>query len=234
LPVFKGPAVPHGYPEGVTRTRRLSVVLILNLVLVAGLVVVGISANSLGVLAEGADYLADAAAIGVSLLAVRVSKLPPTPTRPRGYPMATTWAAGVNAGWLLVLSVAILAGAAGRLITGTSDVHGLPVLIVSGIAAVVMFVGALILDGDDGDDDGGDKAGADLNMRAVLLDTAGDAAAAAGVALAGAVIYVTQGLYWLDPVVAAIIALVVGYHAVRLLIEIFGALRAHRRSGSRP
>jgi cobalt-zinc-cadmium efflux system protein len=208
----------------------------LNLVLVAGLLVVGISANSLGVLAEGVDYLADAAAIGVSLLAVRVSKLPPTPTRPHGYPMATTWAAGVNAGWLLVLSIAILAGAAGRLNTGTSEVHGLPVLIVSGIAAVVMFVGALILGDDDGDDgdDGGDKAGGDLNMRAVLLDTAGDAAAAAGVALAGAVIYVTQGLYWLDPVVAAIIALVVGYHAVRLLIEIFGALRAHRRSGSRP
>ncbi|MDQ0212075.1 cation diffusion facilitator family transporter [Arthrobacter bambusae] len=219
-----------------TRTRRLSVVLILNLVLVAGLLVVGISANSLGVLAEGVDYLADAAAIGVSLLAVRVSKLPPTPTRPHGYQMATTWAAGVNAGWLLVLSVAILAGAAGRLITGTSEVHGLPVLIVSGIAAVVMFVGALILGGDDGDDgdDRGNKAGGDLNMRAVLLDTAGDAAAAAGVALAGAVIYVTQGLYWLDPVVAAIIALVVGYHAVRLLIEIFEALRAHRRSGSRP
>ncbi|MCX2747066.1 cation diffusion facilitator family transporter [Arthrobacter sp. MI7-26] len=212
-----------------TRVRRLSVVLILNLVLVAGLVVVGISANSLGVLAEGADYLADAAAIGVSLLAVRVSKLPPTPKRPQGYPMATTWAAGVNAGWLLVLSVAILVGAAGRLLTGTSEVHGLPVLIVSGIAAVVMFAGALILGGD-----GDNKAGGDLNMRAVLLDTAGDAAAAAGVAVAGAVIYVTSGLYWLDPVVAAIIAVVVGYHAVRLLLEIFQALRAHRRSASRP
>ncbi|MGO4857649.1 cation diffusion facilitator family transporter [Arthrobacter sp. 2MCAF14] len=212
-----------------TRTRRLSVVLILNLALVAGLLVVGISANSLGVLAEGADYLADAAAIGVSLLAVRVSKLAPTPQRPQGYPMATTWAAGVNAGWLLVLSVAILVGAAGRLLTGTSEVHGLPVLIVSGIAAVVMFVGALILGGD-----GDNKAGGDLNMRAVLLDTAGDAAAAAGVALAGAVIYVTKGLYWIDPAVAAIIAVVVGYHAVRLLIEIFQTLRVHRRSTSRP
>ena len=218
------PAVPHGYPEGVTRTRRLSVVLILNLALVAGLLVVGISANSLGVLAEGADYLADAAAIGVSLFAVRVSKLAPTPQRLQGCPMATTWAAGVNAGWLLVLSLAILAGAAGRLLTGTSEVHGLPVLIVSGIAAVVMSAGALILGGD-----GDNKAGGDLNMRAVLLDTAGDAAAAAGVALAGAVIYVTKGLYWLDPVVAAIIAVVVGYHAVRLLIEIFQALRAHVR-----
>lgn len=134
----------------------------------AGLVVVGISANSLGVLAEGADYLADAAAIGVSLLAVRVSKLPPTPKRPQGYPMATTWAAGVNAGWLLVLSVAILVGAAGRLLTGSG------------------------------------------------------------------VIYVTNGLYWLDPVVAAIIAAVVGFHAVRLLLEIVQALRSHRRSVSRP
>ncbi|MGO4586530.1 cation diffusion facilitator family transporter [Arthrobacter sp. 2RAF6] len=215
-----------------TRTRRLSVVLVLNLALVAGLVVVGISANSLGVLAEGTDYLADAAAIGVSLFAVRVSKLPPTPKRPQGYPMATTWAAGVNAGWLLVLSVAILVGAAGRFLTGTGEVHGLPVLIVSGIAAVVMFVGALILDGDNGDGD--NKAGGDLNMRAVLLDTAGDAAAAAGVAVAGAVIYVTKGLYWLDPVVAAIIAGVVGYHAVRLLIEIFHALRAHMRDAARP
>jgi cobalt-zinc-cadmium efflux system protein len=139
--------------------------------------------------------------------------------------MATTWAAGVNAGWLLVLSVSILLGAAGRLLTGASEVHGLPVLIVSGIAAVVMFVGALILGGD-----GDNKAGGDLNMRAVLLDTAGDAAAAAGVAVAGAVIYAAQGLYWLDPVVAAVIALVVGYHAVRLLIEIVRALGAHRRT----
>ncbi len=158
--------------------------------------------------------------------------------------MATTWAAGVNAGWLLVLSVAILVGAVGRLLTGASEVHGLPVLIVSGIAAVVMFVGALILggDGDNGDDDnrdddnrdGDNKSGGDLNMRAVLLDTAGDAAAAAGVAVGGAVIYATKGLYWLDPVVAAIIAIVVGYHAVRLLIEIFQALRAHRRKAARP
>ncbi|GAA5193222.1 hypothetical protein GCM10023346_17390 [Arthrobacter gyeryongensis] len=150
------------------------------------------------------------------------------------------------------MSVAILVGAAGRLLTGTGEVHGLPVLIVSGIAAVVMFVGALILggdsdnsdsdnsdnsDSDNSDSDNSDsdnKAGGDLNMRAVLLDTAGDAAAAAGVAVAGAIIYMTKGLYWLDPVVAAIIAVVVGYHAVRLLIEIFEALHAHRRSASRP
>jgi divalent metal cation (Fe/Co/Zn/Cd) transporter len=56
--------------------------------------------------------------------------------------------------------------------------------------------------------------------------TAADAAAAAGVAVAGAVILATGGLFWLDPAVAFVIALVVGYHAVRLLGVITTALRA--------
>ena len=47
-----------------TRTPRLTLVLLLNLPPVAGLVVAGISAHSVGVLAAGGDYLADAAAIG--------------------------------------------------------------------------------------------------------------------------------------------------------------------------
>jgi cobalt-zinc-cadmium efflux system protein len=45
-------------------------VLLLNLGLVAALVIVGVAAHSLAVFAAGADYLADAAAIGVSLLAI--------------------------------------------------------------------------------------------------------------------------------------------------------------------
>jgi cobalt-zinc-cadmium efflux system protein len=73
----------------VTRTTRLAVVLLLNLALVAGLVVAGISAHSIGVLAAGGDYLADAAAIGISLLAIGLARRPPTRRRPGGYPHAT-------------------------------------------------------------------------------------------------------------------------------------------------
>ena len=208
----------------VTRTGRLCVVLVLNLLLVGGLVAVGLSAHSLGVLAEGVDYLADAAAIAVSLLAIWLSNLPPTAKHPHGYPKATILAAAVNAGWLLVLSLLVAAGATGRLVTGTHEVHGLPVLIVSGIAAVVMVGGALMLGGDVDDLD--DEDDGNLNMRAVLLDTAADAAAAAGVAAAGGVILATGGLFWIDPAVAFVIALVVGYHAVRLLVVITAALRA--------
>ena len=201
----------------------MRVVLVLNLLLVGGLVAVGLSSHSLGVLAEGVDYLADTAAIAVSLLAIWLSNRPSTVKHPHGYPRATTVAAALNAGWLLVLSLLVLAGAIDRLVTGTHRVHGLPVLIVSGIAAAVMVGGALILGGDfdDLEDDG------NLNMRAVLLDTAADAAAAAGVAVAGGLILATGSLFWLDPAVALVIALVVGYHAVRLLGVIIAALRAH-------
>ena len=53
---------------------------------------VGLVADSLAVLAAGTDYLADAAAIGVCLLAIWLAALP------RGYPNATIIAALVNAG----------------------------------------------------------------------------------------------------------------------------------------
>jgi cobalt-zinc-cadmium efflux system protein len=211
----------------VTRANRLAVVLALNLALVTSLVVVGLASHSLSVLAAGADYLADAAAICVSLLAIWLSGRPLTPKRPNGYPKATTFAALVNGGWLLILCVIVAVDATLRLASGVPHVDGLSVLVVSGIAAVLMLGGALILGGDIDD---GDDEGASLNMRSVLLDTAADAAAAAGVAATGGIILATGGLYWLDPIVALVIAVVIGYQASALLKDVAAALR----SGSPP
>lgn len=196
-------------------------VLVANLALVGALIAVGIAAHSLGVFAEGADYLADAAAIGVSLLAIDLAARPPSPKHPHGYPRATRYAAMLNAGWLLGISALVAAGALYRLASGARQVHGLPVLIVSGVAAVVMMAGALLLGGDvDEVEDGHDH----LNVRAVLLDTAADAAAAAGVAVTGAIIYITHRLNWLDSAVALVIATVVGYQALRLMWRVHEAL----------
>jgi len=207
----------------VTRTTRLAVVLLLNLALVAGLVAAGISAHSVGVLAAGGDYLADAAAIGVSLFAIGLARRPPTRRRPGGYPRATAYAALLNVTLLLVVVGAVAAGAIGRLVTGPGHVHGLPVLIASGIAALVMLGGGLILrgDADDPEDSEGDRA----NVRAVLLDTLADSAAAGGVAVTGAIILADPALAWLDPTVALVIAAVIGYQALVLIRQVVVALR---------
>lgn len=201
-----------------SRRTRLLVVLSLNLVLVVGLVVVGATAGSVGVLAAGADYLADGGAIAVALLAIWLRARPATARRPGGYPMAPAYAALVNAGLLFLVVTTVAVEAVRRLVAGTETVRGVPVLVASGTAAAVMVAGALILRADESDDDDTDADRA--NMRAVLLDTVADAAAAAGVAAAGAVIAVTGAWYWLDPAVALVISAVIGYHVVALLRDV--------------
>ena len=209
-----------------TRSQRLLTVLALNLALVAGLVAAGAVAGSLATAATGGDYLLDAAAVGIALLAAWLAGRPrKRPGRP-GRVDPVSAAALINAGWLLVLELLVAAAAVTRLAAGTPRVSGLPVLLVSGLAAVVMTAGALILRGDDPDPGGdGDR---DVSVAAVLLDTVADAAAAAGTAVAGGIILATGGWYWLDPVVALVIALVVAGHAIVLIRKVLGRLRAVR------
>jgi len=193
-----------------TKDQRLAIVLLLNLAMVVALVIVGLVSHSLGVLAAGADYLGDAAGVAISLAALRISR------HPHGHPKATSFAALANASFLLLVTTVVGVEALRRLLGGTPEVHGLPVLIVSAIAALVMILGAFIL---------GNIESSDFNMRSVMLDTVADAAAAAGVAIGGAIILIAGGLYWLDSAIALAVALVIGFHALKLLREVLVDLR---------
>jgi cobalt-zinc-cadmium efflux system protein len=209
-----------------TRSQRLLAVLVLNLALCAGLVAAGAAAGSLATAATGGDYLLDAAAVGVALLAARLAARPRKRPGRAGRMDPVSAAALINAGWLLALELLVAVAAVTRLASGAPRVEGLPVLLASGLAAVVMTAGALILRGDDPDPGGdGDR---DVSVHAVLLDTVADAAAAAGTAVAGGIILATGGLYWLDPAVALVIALVVAGHAVALIRKVLARLRAAR------
>jgi Co/Zn/Cd efflux system component len=52
-------------------------------------------------------------------------------------------------------------------------------------------------------------------------------------AIAAAVILGTGGWYWLDPAVALLIAVIVGYHAARLVRRILTALRSRAGTSAR-
>jgi cobalt-zinc-cadmium efflux system protein len=184
-----------------TRAKRLGLVLAINLTMVLALLIVGLVGRSLGVLASGADYLGDALGTGLSLVALRLSG------RGRGHRRATSYAALANSSFLLLVTLSVVAEAARRLITGAPPIHGVPVVVVSVVAAIAMVACAVIL-GD---------VGGDLSMESVMLDTVADAAAAIGVAVSGAVILITGATYWLDSLVALLIAVVVALHAIRLM-----------------
>lgn len=195
-----------------SQRRRLTILLTLNVAMIAGLVIVGFTAHSLGVLAAGGDYVADSSAIALGILAVNIRE------RVGEHSRAPTFVAAVNATALLVVALAVLVEALRRLVDRTPEIHGLPVLIVSAIATAVMVVGVFVL--------GTSAADEDLHMRSVLLDTAADAVTSAAVAVSGAVIYVTGRFFWIDSVLSIVISLVVAGGAITLLRDVVRALRS--------
>jgi cobalt-zinc-cadmium efflux system protein len=195
-----------------SKGKRLGLVLLLNVAMVVALVAVGLAAHSLGVLAAGGDYVGDAAGVALSLGAMRMSR-----RRPR----ATSYAALANATFLLIVTGIVVVEGLKRLIAGPGHVDGLPVIIVSVIAVLVMSACALIIGTVESDD---------VNMRSVMLDTLADAASSAGVALSGAIILAVNGAYWLDPAVALGIAAVIAYHAIKLIRDVLATLRAPLRA----
>jgi len=205
-----------------SRERRLSIALGLNVVIVGVQVAVGIIAASLGLLADAAHNLTDVAAIVVSLIAVRLARRSANASRSFGYHRGTILAAQANAASILIVCVLVVVEAVRRF-ADPSPVKGGLVLVVALVAAAANFGAAAALGADahvgsdahDGHDDGGDTH--DLNMRSALLHMLSDGAVSLGVALAGLVILLTDGWYWLDPAVSLLISVVIGVQGWQLL-----------------
>lgn len=188
-----------------------------NGVIVVVQVVFGIIAGSLGLIADAGHNLTDVAAIVASLVAVRWARRRPTPQRSFGYHRATILAAQANAASILGITVFILYEGVRRLLH-PSSVSGGIVVVVAAVAAVANLCAALaVRESHAGHDHASHGHGADLNMRSAMLHLVGDTAASVGVAIAGAIILATGGLYWLDPVVSMAIGCLIAYQAWKLL-----------------
>jgi cobalt-zinc-cadmium efflux system protein len=194
------------------RESRLRVALGLNLVIVVVQVVFGFIARSLGLLADAGHNLTDVAAVVLSLLAVRWARRRPTGQRSFGHHRATILAAQANAAMILA-ATALITYEAIRRILHPHHVSGGIVVTVALLSAAVNLGAAFALR----EKDDGHGHGPDLNMRSAFLHMAGDAAASVGVALAGLIMLLTNGNYWLDPLVSIGLGLVIAYHAWKLL-----------------
>ena len=190
------------------RERRLWFALALNVVIVFTQVGFGVAAHSLGLIADAGHNLTDVVALGLALIAVHWAKRPPSGRKSFGYHRGTILAAQANAVSILAITVFIAHEAWGRL-ARPQPVAGLTVVWVAGLAVFANTATALLLR---------EKTN-DLNMRSALLHMAGDAVAAVGVAIVGAIIFFKHGWYWLDPVVSLAIGLLISRQAIKLLRE---------------
>lgn len=190
-----------------TRDRRLSLTLLLNAALVAGQVVFGLAAHSLGLLSDAGHNLTDVAAVVTSLVAVRWARRAPTAERSYGYHRGTILAALVNAASILAITVFIVWEGVRRL-RHPEPVEGGLVVVVALAAFAINSLSARLLHEHDSND---------LNMRSALVHMIGDAAASLGVAVVGVVILVTGSFFWLDPVASMAVALLIAVEAFRLV-----------------
>jgi cobalt-zinc-cadmium efflux system protein len=187
----------HGHSHGASIEAdrgRLWIALALILGLMAGEVIAGILANSLALLSDAAHMLTDAAAIAVSLLALRLSRRPPGGAMTFGLKRVEILSAQVNGVTLLVLAAVIGIEAVRRLIDPPSVEGGL-VLFVALAGIVVNLVATAVL------------AGANrrsLNVEGSYQHILTDLYAFVGTAIA-AILILTTGFERADPIASVLV-----------------------------
>ncbi len=200
----------HGHGHGLTATgrhrRTLAVVMAIAAAIAAGEVVGAVVSGSLVLLADAAHMAADAAGVGLSLLAAHFASLPATGRRTFGYARAEILAATANALLLLGMAAFILVEAAQRLVTPQPVTTGLMV-VFGGIALAGNGASLVLLRHAQAES---------LNARGAFLEVASDAFGALAVIVTAVVITAT-GFIRADPIASLAVGTLILPRTWRLL-----------------
>ena len=188
--------------------RRLALALLVALVAMVAEGVGGWVSNSLALLSDAGHMLADAAAIGLSLLALRMAGRPADHKRTYGYRRLEILAALVNGAVLFAIAAGIAIEGYHRLMH-PEPVQVRTVVLLACLGIALNAAGMWIT-----------HAGAEgsMNLRSTFLHLAGDLLNSVGV-LASAVLIAWTGQLAVDPIVSFLIAATIVWSAIRLCRE---------------
>ena len=198
----------HRAPLRAESARRLTVVLALSVGVMLAEAVGGYLAHSLALLADAGHMLADAAALGLSVVVAYLAQRPATPERSFGLVRLEILAALVNGALLIVIAVGIGLEAYRRFRTPL-PVHAGLMFAVAGVGLTVNIASAALL-----------HAGHEhsLNQRSAYLHLLSDALGALGALVAAGIILAT-GRTIADPAISILIAVLILRGAWRLTRE---------------
>lgn len=187
----------HDHGRGADR-RALAITFVLTAVFTVAEVVGGLVTGSLALLADAGHMLSDALSLGVALFAVWLAGRPSTPNRSFGYKRAEILAALFNGATLVAISVWIFIEAYHRF-REPPEILGGWMLVVAAVGLVVNVAGAAILSRSGGES---------LNLQGALRHVVADILGSVG-AIAAALVILTTGWYYADPIISALIGLLV-------------------------
>jgi cobalt-zinc-cadmium efflux system protein len=192
--------------------RALTSALVLTATFAVVEAIGGWLAGSLALLSDAGHMGADAASLGLALLAHWIAQRPPSHRASYGYARAEVLAAFVNALALLALVVFIAIEAVRRLLA-PQPVVGALLLGVAFIGLLANLGSAWILT----------RAEGSLNVRAALLHVLSDMLGSVAAIVAGAVIVFT-GWLPIDPILSLAVCLLILRSTWRLLAQSTGVL----------
>ena len=169
-------------------------------------VIGGLMTNSLALLSDAGHMLSDAAALGLSLIAIRIGEKIATEKKTFGFKRFEIIAAAINGATLIIISIVIFYEAIERFIH-PPEVQSLGMLTIAVIGLLVNIVAAWILMRGDKDDN--------LNVRSAFLHVLGDMLGSVGAIVAALVIYF---LGWgiADPIASVIVAALILFSGWRV------------------
>ena len=186
------------HDHGGTPKRALTIVLALTGGFMVAEVIGGLLTGSLALLADAGHMLSDTASLAVALFAAWLAGRPATPSRSFGFRRAEILAALFNGVTLVAISVWIFVEAFQRLSEPPEVLGGL-MLAVAVLGLLVNIVGAAILSRSSGES---------LNVEGALRHVIADVLGSIG-AIVAAILIIFTGCRYADPLVSALIGLLV-------------------------
>src|SRR6202046_1137129 len=202
----------HGHSHGLTATGQyrgpLAAVMIISASIGVAEIIGAVVTGSLVLFADAAHMAADAAGVGLSLLAVYFAARPPTMRRTFGYARAEILAAMATALLLLGMAAFIFPEAIGRLMSPPAV--GSRLLVVFGVIALAAnAVSLLLLRRGQAES---------LNVRGAFLEVAADTLGAAAGIVTGITISATV-FTLADPIASLVVGALILPRTWRLLRE---------------
>lgn len=207
--------IGHRSGDGTTSDgeRRVFWALLITAGFMVAEVAGGIISGSLALLADAGHMLTDAAALGLSWYAFRVSRRPSTPQHSYGQHRFQVLAALVNGATLIGIAVWIGIEAARRLFAPV-EVFGGTMLVIALLGLATNIAAFVILHGGDREN---------LNIRGAALHILGDLLGSVAAIIAAIVILLT-GWTPIDPILSVFVALLIVRSAWTLIAKAWHVL----------
>ena len=189
----------HNHHHGASQVgSKLRAGIFFSTLILAAEVAGGILTNSVALLADAGHVLTDVIALSLSWYGVAQARRPPSRRMTFGYHRIRVLIAVLNASTIFAVAGFILYESVRRM-GQPPEVNSVPMMIVAAAGlAVNLFVAFWLRE----------ERGENLNVRSAFWHAAGDALASVGVIVGGIIITLT-GLNIVDPIIGAVIGLII-------------------------